>query len=825
MIPTTIQLTTSENYSNSPALTDHRRSPKYSGNRLLQVSMPMGGIGAGSICLSGNGALQNFALRQKPNTTALPDGHGVTDGVFAIVHVKGAEPVTRLVEGPIPVEKLYDQGLQAQGYRKGGHEGLPRFAECEFQGEYPFGCVRLRDDKLPISATVTGWNPFIPGDDVSSGIPAAILEYEIENHSEETVEIELSFHASHLAVGAQGWKGARSKAIDRGVVFTNTEGRFDESFGSATITSLAHDAKVKGSWFRGGWFDAIAMIWNEISAGKFREISGTGDKEDDGSRVGGSLLVPVTIAPGESVTIPFAVTWHFPNSNQVVGLDQSACGTDCDCDTVQVGPRWRPFYAGVWKDSTAVANHVAAEYESLRARTLAFKDALYSSTLPSVALDAIASNLAILKSPTVLRQENGNVWAWEGCFTSSGCCHGSCTHVWNYAQAMPHLFPKLERTLREQEMERSMNDIGHVNFRSALPDGPTSHDYHPAADGQLGGVMKIYREWQISGDSAWLARMYPLAKRSLDFCIDRWDPERKGGLFEPHHNTYDIEFWGPDGMCGSVYVGALSALSAMAAALGIPEDEATYKKHAQAAAAYTDEDLFNGEYYQQNVQWRGLRDQWFEKNLDTADLSEETRELYRVEGPKYQYGAGCLSDGIIGHWMSTIYGIETPLDLAKVGSTLDSIYRYNFKSDLSEHACTQRPGYATGREAGLVLCTWPKGGKPSLPFVYSDEVWTGIEYQVASHLIEMGRVKEGLTIVAAARSRYDGHVRNPYDEYECGSYYARAMASYSLLASLSGFRYSAVDKTLWFGPRLDTSPFTSFFCNRNRLWNDHPISE
>lgn len=117
-----------------------------------------------------------------------------------------------------------------------------------------------------------------------------------------------------------------------------------------------------------------------------------------------------------------------------------------------------------------------------------------------------------------------------------------------------------------------------------------------------------------------------------------------------------------------------------------------------------------------------------------------------------------------------------------------------------------------GHEPGLLLCTWPRGGKPTLPFVYSDEVWTGIEYQVAAHLIAEGFVKEGLTIVKAMRSRYDGRIRNPWNEYECGNYYARAMASYALLGALAGFRYSAVQRTFWFGPQLSGRPFRTFFC-------------
>lgn len=339
------------------------------------------------------------------------------------------------------------------------------------------------------------------------------------------------------------------------------------------------------------------------------------------------------------------------------------------------------------------------------------------------------------------------------------------------------------------------------------------HDFHAASDGQLGGLMKVFRDWQISGDLAWLKKIYPLAKRSLDYCIREWDPDHKGGLFEPHHNTYDIEFWGPDGMCTSIYLGALSAMAQMARAIGQMEDAEFYGALANRCARFMEEQLFNGEYFQQKTQYLGLKNTSFATMVaEVNERSSEMQQLLKREGPKYQYGNGCLSDGVLGAWMARMYGIETPLAAEKVRSTLRSIFAYNFKGDLSQHANAQRPGYAMGHEPGLLLCTWPRGSKPTLPFVYSDEVWTGIEYQVASHLIAEGYVTEGLTIVNAMRSRYDGRIRNPWNEYECGNYYARAMASYALLSALSGFRYSAVQRTLWFAPQLRVRPFETFFC-------------
>jgi len=784
----------------------------YEAPHTLQIAFPLGGIGAGCICLDGGGGMRDFSIRNKPATTAVPDRHAPGDAAFAVLHIKGKKPVTKLVEGPMPPERVYDQGLKAQGHGSRGCDGLPRFETCAFHGEFPFATVSLAHPDVPLSVSVTGFSPFIPLDDVNSGIPCAILEYTLSNPTRKTVDFEFSYHLSHLAQGESGPAGTRNAVIPgAGAFLYNEDPPGAERFGSASLTVVGHKPAIKAMWFRGGWFDSISALWRELSTGAFRANKGSNGVDVEG-RNGASVLLAGTLKPGQSVTYPIVIAWYFPNCYETCGPQPAEPGCCGDGQACGPKPKWRPFYAGVWKDARDVARHVHKHYASLRARTQAFHDALFSTTLPSYVLDAVSANLAILRSPTVLRQENGTVWGWEGCFADQGCCPGSCDHVWNYAQALPHLFPQLERTLREQELRHSMDERGHVTFRSSLPDGPADHGFHAAADGQLGGIMKLYREWQISGDQAWLEGLYPLAKRGLDYCIATWDPDRTGLLVEPHHNTYDIEFWGPDGMCSSIYIGALSAMAAMADAVGDGEAGAEYRALAERGAAAMDARLFNGEYYAQEVVYKGLRDTSFVEEIASATAkSSEVLQLLKREGPKYQYGSGCLSDGVIGAWMARIYGIDTPMTQRNVKKTLAAIFRHNFVADLSDHACPQRPGFALGHEPGLLLCTWPRSAPPTLPFPYSDEVWTGIEYQVASHLIEEGLVKEGLTVTKAVRDRYDGRARNPWNEYECGSYYARAMSSYALLASLSGFRYSAADETLYLAPKLEEDPLRVFF--------------
>lgn len=457
---------------------------------------------------------------------------------------------------------------------------------------------------------------------------------------------------------------------------------------------------------------------------------------------------------------------------------------------------YKPWYARRFKSLDEVIRYWDDHRDDLREKSALFRDAFYDSSLPAEVVEAIGANLSILKSPTILRVSDGRMWGWEGCNDYVGSCHGSCTHVWNYAQAIPHLFPALERSLRETEFKVSQDGKGHQNFRSNIPITQPSHNFHSASDGQLGGIMKLYRDWRICGDTQWMKDLYPYAKRSLDYCIRTWDPKHKGYLEEPHHNTYDIEFWGPDGMCTGFYLGALKAFVEMSKALKEPFK--AYETLLAKGKAYMENDLFDGEYFIQKIVWEGLEaPNPTEVPSFGGAYSEEAIALLRKEGPKYQYGTGCLSDGILGMWMASVCGLPEIIDHNMVKSHLKAVHKYNLKTTLSDHYNPQRPTFACGDEGGLLLCTWPKGGALSLPFIYSNEVWTGIEYQVASHLMFMGENEKALDIVRECRKRYDGRVRNPFDEYECGHWYARAMASYGMLQGLTGVRYDAVDKTMY----------------------------
>lgn len=764
---------------------------KYEGDYLNHVAFPLGGIGAGMICLEGTGAISSVSIRNQPNVFFEPC-------LFSAICIKGEKNTARVIEAPVPYRKIFGSPGTGNGAAHKTY-GFPRLSGAKFQSRFPFANIDFEDNDIPIHISLTGWSPFTPGDADSSSLPVAALEYKFTNPTKETIEAIYSFNTRNFMDVCK--KQASVRRVPNGFVLLEP-GDDEEPWQQGAFCAAIDDpdAAIDCAWFRGGWFDAITMAWNDIQSGEV--IDRAEPKEGDPSP-GASIYVPFTLKPGEEKTVKLMLSWYVPRTNIRFEWEAKPCSCGCGCEKPHKPDDYhQPWYSGTFTDIDSLSDYWTKNYDKLRAKSNRFSDAFFDTTLPDEIIEAVEANLTILKSPTVLRQKDGRLWCWEGCCDGGGCCAGSCTHVWNYAQALPHLFPDLERTLREAEFNEGQDENGHQAFRVPLPIKEGTHSKHAAADGQLGGIIKAYREWRISGDNNWLNMMWPKIKTSLDYCIRTWDPDHEGVTKEPHHNTYDIEFWGADGMCSSIYIGALTSAVSMGEALN--EDISAYKELLGNGLKYLDNNLWNGEYYIHKIQWEGLRagNPTDFKAIAGSPYSPEAIAILEKEGPKYQYGIGCLSDGVIGFWMAESAGLGKIGNADRVKSHLSSIHKYNLKKDLSSHANPQRPGFAVGDEGGLLLCTWPNGGKLSLPFVYSNEVWTGIEYQVAAHCIMMGLVDEGLEIVRTCRERYDGRKRNPYNEYECGHWYARAMSSYSLLQALTGVRYDAVEKTLYIDPKI-----------------------
>jgi hypothetical protein len=378
------------------------------------------------------------------------------------------------------------------------------------------------------------------------------------------------------------------------------------------------------------------------------------------------------------------------------------------------------------------------------------------------------------------------------------------------------LFPSLSRSLRKASFGFSQDEDGGMRFRQMLPDGIGRFGY-AAADGQMGQIIKAYIDWKQCGDTEWLRGHWPNIKKGISFAWipGGWDANRDGVMEGVQHNTYDVEFYGPNPLGGIYYLGGLRAAQEMALVLGDTSAAETYRELFHKGSAWIDTNLFNGEYYIQKV--RSIpKDQIAPSTV--GDMGAD-----RPESPEFQLGDGCLADQLIGQYLADIAGLGPLVDPINIRKTLAAIHKYNYRSNLFEHDSMQRI-YALNDEPALLICDYGKGTRPKIPFPYYAEAWTGIEYLVAAQFLHAGMLHEGLQTIEDVRMRFDGERRNPWDEPECGHHYARAMSAWSSVVVLTGFEYQGADKSIRLIPRMPSKRLTSFWSSGTG-WGMFSIAE
>ena len=765
------------------------------GPQLKMIAFPLGGIGAGSLSLGGRGQLRDWEIFNRAQKGNAPQY------AFASVWAREGDgkAVARVLEARIlpPYEGPSGLGFASV-------PGLPRLESCTFIGEFPLASIAFHDSDLPASVTLEAFTPFIPLDADDSGLPVAVLRYRAVNPgaSKVTVSIALSIENP---VGQQ-----RAKGVD----FTGAYGRTNdylEGNGLAGLLMrnpfLAAKDPLAGSfalsvlgvgtgklsclrgWPSARWWEGPLLFWDDFSK------DGTLGPEAPVRSAVGALCLKREIPSHGEVEYTFLLSWYFPNRtpNRCGWTSPTGRGDDV------IGN----FYCTRFSDAWKVAEYLALHLGELEARTRSFVSAMRQATLPAAVKDAATSNLSTLVSPTCFRTADGRFHGFEGCFDEGGCCFGSCTHVWNYEPATASLFPALSRSLRDQQFGFLTDADGRMDFRELLP-YEIEHWGFAAADGQMGTVMKLYLDWRLSGDTEWLRRLWPNAKRALEFAWipGGWDANRDGVMEGVQHNTYDVEFIGPNPLCGIWYLGALRAGEEMARAVGDTDSAGEYHRLFTQGSQWIDQNLFNGEFYIQKIQpvakaniARGLQ-----AGMGTVDTMH----------PNFQLGEGCLVDQLVGQYFAQIAGLGLLLDAENVKKALRSIYKYNYKRTLYDHESVQRV-FALNDESALVICDYPHGKRPETPFPYYAEVMTGFEYSAAILMLFMGMTSEGVELIENIRRRYDGERRNPWDEAECGHHYARAMASWGAVVALCGFHYHGGEKSAVIQPRTRQGKFVGFW--------------
>jgi len=780
----------------------------YKGDKTREISFPLGGIGTGCIGLAGNGRLIDWEIFNRPNK-------GSTNGFshFAIRAERDGQVLdARVLNGHL--EPPYSGSLNGPLFQSFGFgpprdtmAGVPHFEEVTFRGEFPFAELSFEDQSFPGKVSLLAFNPFIPLNDKDSSIPAAFFEIAVENLTDEDLDYTICLSVQNpLPDGTTVNRYVERDGLEQIHMGSDALAHDDPGYGDLTIATNADDTSYQEYWYRGSWFDNLTIYWRDLNTpGRFQNRNYPLDAPRP-HRVQsdlGLLAAHVTLQPGESRQVRFVISWSFPNCHNYWNPDEGGCAEGCCEFQPQM---WKNYYVSLFADSSQSAAYSLRHWDRLYKETRLFKEALFSSTIPDYAMDSVSANLAVLKTPTCLRLEDGTFYGFEGCHPSCGCCEGSCTHVWNYAYALPFLFPKLERSMRHADFTYNMDEHGGMSFRLQLPLGRQRSSFRPCADGQFGGLIKAYRDWKISGDTAWLQAHWPAMKKMIAYAwskdnYDGWDRDKDGVLEGRQHHTLDMELFGPNSWLTGFYLAALKVGAEIAEFFGEEDTAEEYRSLFERGKGWVDANLFNGEYYQQMID---LRDKTIlERYSAGASMVGDTVTTYwdsEHEEIKYQIAEGCEIDQLHAQWQANNCGLGDIFDQDQRRIALRSLYKYNFKESMREvfNACRL---YCLNDEAGLLICSWPETKyEPAVPLPYAGETQNGYEYGAALLMIQEGLVDEGLSVVKAIRDRYDGEKRNPWNEFECGSNYARSMASYGLLLALSGFEYNLVTGLFGFDP-------------------------
>ncbi len=808
---------------NDAGISQDRRGNTYQGEALRHVAMPLGGLGTGQIALGGDGGLRQWQMVNQVNHLGF-----VPDSFFAI-RASRVEPPVNIVRVLQSRESLGREGHTTpmvnddalptdQRNLLQNHRGVEKTI---FTGAYPFAHITYQDEQLPVDVQLEAYSPFIPLDAQASGLPALLFTFTLHNRGT---------HEVHGALGATlqnavGWDGITPIEGNHCPLYGGNVNRLHQNtratslvmdnpsltddhpgMGQMALTSLDPAAHVYEQWqtpaqffrFLEG-FNPARNLGKQSQERSYRNIPRVAaGPSAAGETWNGGLLVPFWLEPSETTSITFVLSWYFPN--RYVNFDHFGPPRNYGKSRFWLGNE----YATRFSSALEVAEYVLAHQSWLEDTSRKWVQCIYSSTLPNWLNEAIATQGSLMRSPTCFWAEDGKFYGFEGSLGAStvmwsgefgGSCPLNCTHVWNYEQALSHLFPSLERTMRETDLKHIQAPEGYIPHRTILPlylpqlwDVVIGGPAYPALDGMLGTILKFYREVRQGAGQAWLDEHWPHIKKLMDYIIAHWDAEEDGVLEGEQPNTYDIAFHGPNMYIGALWLAALRAAEELAK-VQLDEPRAIRYRHIfEHGSKKYDELLWNGEYYRQLI-----------------DPSIP---------PEDQFGEGCLADQLFGQWWAHLLELGYLLPEEHVKQTLRSIVIYNVRVGFRDFTHGYRV-FADQDDTGLLVCTWPHGGRPEVPVRYCDEVWTGIEYQVGAHCIMEGMVEEGLKVLAALRTRYSGTRRNPYNEIECGDHYARAMAGWSALDAISGYRYNALVETLTFAPAQAANEFRAPFIARD----------
>ena len=756
-----------------------------SDNELGYIGMPVGGIGAGQVYLGGDGQLWYW-------------------DIFNIRRINPGGPGDKFYLNPMVQDRKFEQGFAVKvknidtpgitpsvfPLREGG------FRNISFTGEYPIGKVSYSDPTSPVSVDLQAFSPFIPTDYLSSDFPAVILEYTVTNTSDQAVQIELlgwlqnmaNFQTSSQTTGSH--KNSILKRNSSIQMIANSIVDDSDLPDSGNMTLTLMDAE--------GWGNPQCPRDLKYNLPELGASESTEAEVDLGKVLTGALGKELTLAPQQSETISFILSWYYPNLHR----PESGFHNLKNRENI----RWN--YSNKFSSSADVAMSIIANSDYLISSTKQWNEVWYNSTLPKWFLDRTFVNAGTLATSSCYliddlrddKDNEGRFYAMEGVYLG----HGTCTHVFHYEQALGRIFPNLARKLRTQvDYGLSYTDDGIIGYRGEFSKIGHHDGRGYAVDGHAGTILRAYREHQMSSNSDYLNEYWPKIKMSIEYMIAH-DSEITGkpdGILEGiQYNTLDRMWYGKNTWISSMYNAVLRSGEAMANEMGDKKFARMCEKIALSGKEKMSNELFNGEYF-----------------INILDPDNPVPPNTNI---------GCHIDQILGESWARQVNLPRVLPENQTKSALQSIFKYNYYPRVGDYLDTATIKnvrfYALPDESGTIICSFPKGGAGQAPgevrneweklvVGYFSECMTGFTYQAAAHMISEGLVDEGLTMIEAIHKRYSPDLRNPYNEVEYGNHYTRAMSSYGAFVAASGFTYHGPKGELGFSPKIQAENFKSAF--------------
>ena len=736
-------------------------------NELQYIGMPVGGIGCGCVYLGGDGRLWLWDIFNKNQTGVVykdvPWHEKIQNNLSVLRPFDGANYVEP-VKDIRPVEQGFALKIDYQGKSVTKRLMAEDWDEIEFDATYPMATIRYTDARLPVQVSLHVYSPFIPLDEANSGLPATIYSFTITNKSPAIVTVSVvgwleNKAALYTATDDQYTKS--NKAVPNGVFSTvinknwgDDAYSFKADYGNFCLLSLNPSAVV----------NTAATL---VSDGLFGpENTQPATKRFDEMLLG-SVGNTVQIQSNASADLNYVLSWYFPNLS-----------------FHSIKNETKRYYANQFKSAADVGTYIQQNFEKLSGETKTWCKTWYAqSTLPHWFLERTLLNVSTLATTTSHRFSSGRFYAWEGV----GSCAGTCTHVWQYAQAMGRLFPALERDTRERvDLGFGFHEDGHIGFRA-------EYDQQPAIDGQAGRILGIYREHQMSADDAFLKRNWTKTKRAIEYVLKQ-DRNGNGMVDSQLENTLDAKWPGEIAWLVGLCLTAVKAGERMAEEVNDPEFAAVCKAFVEKGKANMESQLFNGEYF----------------------IHQPDPKLGKTVLGSYDT---CHIDQVYGQSWAFQVGLARVIDRQKTLSALRALWKYNFVTDVGPYLKNHHGGrpYALPGEGGMLMNTSPTneavpyGVKDAWQVTYFHECMSGFEHQVAGHMIAEGMTDEGLAVIRTIHDRYHAAKRNPFNEVECSDHYARAMASYGAFITACGYAYHGPKGELTFAPKWSADKFMAPF--------------